>query len=109
MIVAVLMALISGATGLANARFNAGEIAGLKQENGTIRSDFEKYKTRTTVTISKHKEREIKTREAAKSLGTVLKSKEAYNLRHPSEEIQTHINLLKDFLSEMGVNITLED
>ena len=109
MIVVVLMALISGATGLANAKFNADEIAGLKQENGTLGSDFEKYKTQTAVTIAKHKEREIKTREAAKSLGKVLKSKEAHNLRNPSDEIQTHINLLKDFLSEMGVNVTLED
>ncbi len=109
MIIAVLIALISGATGLVNAKFNANEIVALKQENETLRSDFEEYKTQTAATISKYKEREIKTEEAAKSLGKVLKPKEAYNLRHPSEEIQTHINLLKDFLAEMGVNVTLED
>ena len=56
-----------------------------------------------------YREREIETKNAAKSLGKVLKSKEAHNLRHPSEEIQTHINLLKDFLAEMGVEVNLQD
>lgn len=51
----------------------------------------------------RHREAEIKTKDAANALAAVLKSKEAYNLRHPSDEIQAHIDLLKPFLATMGV------
>jgi hypothetical protein len=109
MIVVVLIALISGVSGLVNAKFNADEIAALRQENQAIRANFETYKNQEEEVIREHREREIKTEEAAKSLGKVLESKEAYNLRYPSEEIQMHIDLLKRFLAEMGVNVTVEE
>lgn len=98
MIIAVFIALISGATGLVNAKFNAEEIHHLREQNQALKSDLQTYR-----------EREIETKDAAKALGTVLKSKEAYNLLHPSEEIKTHIDLLKNFLAEMGVEVSPQD
>gem|GEM_PF-5436521 len=98
MIITVIIAVISGGTGLVNAKFKADELRQLKEDTQTLESELKQYR-----------EREIETKDAAKALGIVLKSKEAHNLRNPSEEIQTHINLLKEFLKGMGVEVTQEN
>jgi hypothetical protein len=103
MFVAVVIAVISGASGFANAKFNADEISQLEKANTELQSQFDEYKEATSQTIARHGEAEIKTKDAANALAAVLKSKEAYNLRHPSDEIQAHIDLLKTFLATMGV------
>jgi formate hydrogenlyase subunit 3/multisubunit Na+/H+ antiporter MnhD subunit len=92
MVVTVVIALISGAAGLMNMRFNTEDMAALEEKNHELE---EQLRTKAA--------QEVKTQSLAKSLATVLASKEAYNLRNPSQEIETHIKLLKEFLKEMGV------
>jgi hypothetical protein len=106
MVTTVIIALISGATGLVNAMFNADEILKLRDDAHTSAAEYEKYKQQAAETIARYSAREAETRHAAESLAEVLRSKEAYNLQHPSKEIQTHIELLKAFLKRMGIRGT---
>ena len=98
MIIAVIIAVISGGTGLVNAKFKSDELLQLKDDTQRLNSELKQYS-----------EREIKTKAAAESLAKVLKSKEASNLENPSTEIQIHIDLLKEFLKDMGVEVTQEN
>ena len=92
MIVTVIIAVISGVSGFFNARYNADQIAELQQDKNVLE-----------LSVAEYRESEIETQNAAESLAAVLKSKEAANLRNPSQEIQTHINLLKTFIAKMDV------
>ena len=103
MVITVLIALIAGGTGFVNAKFNRDKIDELTTTMGLLQSEYDQYKEDAVAKIDGYKEEQIKTKIIAKSLGTVLESKEAQNLRRPSVEIQTHIDLLKEFLTEMGV------
>lgn len=115
MVITVIIALISGATGFANAKFNADEIGTLTEEKKDLQSDFDAYKTKASADfeaykeevaakLSDYKQKETETKSAAEALGEVLKSKEAHNLQNPSSEIETHINLLKAFLTKMKID-----
>jgi hypothetical protein len=105
MVITVAIALISGATGLVNAKFNADDIAKLEHDKKELQTEFGAYKADAAEKIARHVTREIEMREAAHALAEVLKSKEAYALRFPSPEIQTHIELLKAFLTKLGISI----
>jgi len=41
-------------------------------------------------------------KQIAKSLSIVLKSKEGYEINHPSEQLKGYIDQLKAFVAEMG-------
>ena len=95
MIFVVIIALISGVTGLVNAKFTADEISDLKIRNKTLNSQFEQYKTETSKTISEYDN-------AAHSIAAVVKAKE---LSNPTPQIRSHIGVLKSFLKRVGVGV----
>lgn len=95
MIIAVIIALISGVTGLVNAKFTAAEISDLKEKNEELGTQFEEYKMQSSKTISEYEN-------AAHSIAAVVKAKE---LSNPTRQIRSHIDVLKRFLKRMGIEV----
>lgn len=88
----VVIAIISAASGIANAIINADKISSLEETNTTL-----------SAKVHNLEKQQLQTREAAKGLQKVLKSKEGIDVDNQSSEIKTHIRLLKDFLDDMGI------
>ncbi len=105
MVISVAIAVISAATGILNAMFNrdaivkaVGEKATAEEEKAKVVGEVQTLQGK----IAAYEKKEGKALQASKALEVVLQSKEAANLRNPSEEIKDHIKMLKTLLADLG-------
>ena len=96
----VVIAIISAASGIANAINNAGKISQIEKKNSTLESEISTLESE----ILALDRQQLQTKEAAKGLETVLRSKEGIDVDNQSDAIKRHIRLLKEFLDNMGIN-----
>lgn len=105
----VVIALISGSTGLLNAKYNAGEMAVLEDEAKVLSVDFTNYKLASVAAISEYEVREIEAKQAAASLVLALESEEAGRVWDPPAEIKTKIELLHAIQLREGVEAVIDE
>ena len=98
----ILLALISGASGIANAWFNRETINQLQSEKTSIAADLTKAEAERVAADRKLAESVASTKAIAESLTIVLNAKEAEALRTSAQpEIQTSIQILKDNVKQL--------
>lgn len=87
----IAIAVISGVSGVANSFFKQSEINSLEEKKMALENEKNKLSTEKQILLTKAEE-------AKKSLGLILQSKEAYQLRNPNAELETHLKQLEGYL-----------
>ena len=111
----IMIAVIAFASGIANAWFNAQEIAKVEKEKSdavthaeTVASDLSKLKTDTDVKIAEYKAAQIQNQEVVKSIAMVVDEKElAAKEQDASEEMKSHIRILKGSIDRLNATESL--
>jgi formate hydrogenlyase subunit 3/multisubunit Na+/H+ antiporter MnhD subunit len=98
----VIIAVISGVTGLVNAKFNVDEITELSSEITNLTNKFDEYKAEKEEAIDKYKAEQIKNQEVAHSLSVLLGEKEIAALESGADRtVQASIRMLKNSISRL--------
>lgn len=96
------VAVISAASGVANAMFNANTIADVRDEKQAVERAFETFRDGAQEQLRKFQVMQAKNREVAESLEIILAEKELLALEQRSDpQIQASIRTLRNSVSRL--------
>lgn len=87
----IFVAIISLVSGVANSYIKQIEISKLEQQNIVLLQEKQSLKEEQVAFLTK-------AQSAKKTLELILQSKEAYQLRNPSDELKAHLDQLETYL-----------